>query len=96
MAHVGFDGLMLWCFGAQKVMKEKSVLAERLKGAEGGRKRLTTEALTREEGRAALEVEMQRLTKSKGQSEQGLRDKEEQVRKQQKAQKASLCLPHTF
>lgn len=69
----------------QKVMKEKSVLAERLKGAEGGRKRLTTEALSREELRVALEVEVQRLTKTKGLADQGLRDKEEQVGAQNRA-----------
>ncbi|KAH9297298.1 hypothetical protein KI387_028980, partial [Taxus chinensis] len=70
----------------KRVMKEKNALAERLKNAEAARKRfdeelkrLATEKITREEVRQSLEDEVQRLTQTVGQTEGGLREKEEQV-----------------
>jgi septal ring factor EnvC (AmiA/AmiB activator) len=67
-------------------MKEKNVLAERLKSAESARKRFdedikryATESITREEIRQSLEDEIRRLTQTVGQTEGGLREKEEQV-----------------
>lgn len=70
----------------QRVMKEKNVLAERLKNAELARKRFdeelkrfATETVTREEVRQSLEDEVRRLTQTVGQTEGGLREKEEQV-----------------
>lgn len=70
----------------QRVMKEKNVLAERLKSAESARKRFdeelkrfATETVTREEVRQSLEDEVRRLTQTVGQTEGGLREKEEQV-----------------
>lgn len=67
-------------------MKEKNALAERLKSAESARKkfdeelkRLATENVTREEVRLSLEDEVRRLTQTVGQTEGGLREKEEQV-----------------
>lgn len=67
-------------------MKEKNVLAERLKNAELARKRFdeelkrfATETVTREEVRQSLEDEVRRLTQTVGQTEGGLREKEEQV-----------------
>ncbi|XP_073389362.1 uncharacterized protein [Physcomitrium patens] len=70
----------------KRVMKEKNALAERLKGAESARKRFdedikryATESVTREEFRQSLEDEVRRLTQTVGQTEGGLREKEEQV-----------------
>ncbi|BBN19328.1 hypothetical protein MPTK1_8g09710 [Marchantia polymorpha subsp. ruderalis] len=70
----------------KRVMKEKNVLAERLKSAESARKRFdeelkrfATETVTREEVRQSLEDEVRRLTQTVGQTEGGLREKEEQV-----------------
>ncbi|CAM6084873.1 unnamed protein product [Calypogeia fissa] len=70
----------------KRVMKEKNVLAERLKNAELARKRFdeelkrfATETVTREEVRQSLEDEVRRLTQTVGQTEGGLREKEEQV-----------------
>lgn len=67
-------------------MKEKNALAERLKTAESARKRFdeeikryATESVTREEIRQSLEDEVRRLTQTVGQTEGGLREKEEQV-----------------
>ncbi|KAJ7566029.1 hypothetical protein O6H91_02G085600 [Diphasiastrum complanatum] len=70
----------------KRVMKEKNALAERLKNAELARKRFdeelkryATETVTREEVRQSLEDEVRRLTQTVGQTEGGLREKEEQV-----------------
>lgn len=70
----------------QRVMKEKNALAERLKTAESARKRFdeeikryATESVSREELRQSLEDEVRRLTQTVGQTEGGLREKEEQV-----------------
>ncbi|MCO5581700.1 hypothetical protein L7F22_035589 [Adiantum nelumboides] len=70
----------------KRVMKEKNALAERLKNAEAARKRFdeelkrfATETVTREEVRQSLEDEVRRLTQTVGQTEGGLREKEEQV-----------------
>ncbi|XP_024360999.1 uncharacterized protein [Physcomitrium patens] len=70
----------------KRVMKEKNALAERLKTAESARKRFdedikryATESVTREEIRQSLEDEVRRLTQTVGQTEGGLREKEEQV-----------------
>jgi septal ring factor EnvC (AmiA/AmiB activator) len=70
----------------QRVMKEKNMLAERLKNAESARKRFdedikryANESVTREEIRQSLENEVRRLTQTVGQTEGGLREKEEQV-----------------
>ncbi|KAH7443293.1 hypothetical protein KP509_02G028800 [Ceratopteris richardii] len=70
----------------KKVMKEKNALAERLKSAEAARKqfdeelkRFATETVTREEVRQSLEDEVRRLTQTVGQTEGGLREKEEQI-----------------
>lgn len=67
-------------------MKEKNTLAERLKNAEAARKRFdeelkrfATETTTREEVRQGLEDEVRRLQQTVGQTEGGLREKEEQV-----------------
>lgn len=71
---------------SKKVMKEKSALAERLKGAEAARKRFdeelkrcATEKVTREEIRQSLEEEVRRLTQTVGQTEGEKREKEAQV-----------------
>lgn len=73
-----------WLF--QRVMKEKNVLAERLKSAEAARKRFdeelkrfATENVTREEIRKSLEDEVRRLQQTVGQTEGEKREKEEQV-----------------
>ncbi|KAH7433467.1 hypothetical protein KP509_07G070900 [Ceratopteris richardii] len=70
----------------KRAVKEKNALAERLKSAEGARrqfdeeqKRFATETITREEIRQSLEDEVRRLTQTVGQTEGGLREKEEQV-----------------
>lgn len=70
----------------QRVMKEKSVLAERLKNAEAARKRFdeelkrfATENVSREEIRKSLEDEVRRLKQTVGQTEEEKREKEEQV-----------------
>jgi predicted nuclease with TOPRIM domain len=67
-------------------MKEKNVLAERLKTAETSRqkfdeemKRFTSETVGKEELRKSLENEVRRLNSRMGQTETGLREKEEQV-----------------
>lgn len=67
-------------------MKEKNALAERLKNAEGARKRFdeelkryATENVSREEIRQSLEDEVRRLTQTVGQTEGEKREKEEQV-----------------
>lgn len=67
-------------------MKEKNVLAERLKSAEAARKRFdeelkrfATENVTREEIRKSLEDEVRRLQQTVGQTEGEKREKEEQV-----------------
>lgn len=67
-------------------MKEKNVLAERLKNAEVARKRFdeelkrfATENVTREEIRKSLEDEVRRLTQTVGQTAEEKREKEEQV-----------------
>ena len=69
-------------------MKEKNALAERLKNAEVARKRFDEElkrfandTVTHEEVRQSLEDEVRRLTQTIGQTEGGLREKEEQVRR---------------
>ena len=71
---------------SQRVMKEKNALTERLKSAEGARKRFdeelkrfATENVTREEIRQSLEDEVRRLTQTVGQTEGEKREKEEQV-----------------
>jgi predicted nuclease with TOPRIM domain len=68
------------------VVKEKNALAERLKSAEAARKRFdeelkrfATETVTREEVRQSLENEVKRLRQTVGQTEGGLREKEEQI-----------------
>lgn len=70
----------------KRVVKEKNALAERLKNAEAARKRFdeelkrfTTETISGEEVRQSLEDEVRRLTQTVGQTEGGLREKEEQV-----------------
>ncbi|KAF3779789.1 Ubiquitin carboxyl-terminal hydrolase 13 [Nymphaea thermarum] len=70
----------------KRVVKEKNALAERLKNAEAARKRFdeelkrfATETVTREEVRQSLEDEVQRLTKTVGQTEGEKREKEEQI-----------------
>lgn len=67
-------------------MKEKNVLAERLKTAETSRqkfdeemKRVTSETVGKDELRKTLENEVRRLNSRMGQTETGLREKEEQV-----------------
>ena len=70
----------------QRVVKEKNALAERLKSAESARKRFdeelkrfATETVTREEVRQSLENEVKRLRQTVGQTEGGLREKEDQI-----------------
>eukprot|EP01018_Ginkgo_biloba_P001927 Gb_20787 [translate_table: standard] len=70
----------------KRVVKEKNALAERLKYAEaahkrfdGDLKRFATETVSREELRQSLENEVRRLTETVGQTEGGLREKEEQL-----------------
>lgn len=70
----------------QKVTKEKNTLAERLKNAEGSRKRFddelkryAAETQTREEIRKSLENEVRRLTQTVGQTEGEKKEKEEQI-----------------
>eukprot|EP00898_Chlorokybus_atmophyticus_P004102 jgi/Chlat1/4693/Chrsp3S05628 len=72
----------------KRVMKEKHVLAERLKSAEAARKRFdeelkrfASENVGREEVRLSLENEVRRLRDEVGQSEGGLREKEQQVQR---------------
>lgn len=67
-------------------MKEKNVLAERLKNAEVARKRFdeelkrfATENVTREEIQKSLEDKVRQLTQTVGQTEEEKREKEEQV-----------------
>lgn len=70
----------------KRVVKEKNALAERLKSAEAARKRFdeelkrfATETISGEELRQSLEDEVLRLTQTVGQTEGGLREKEQQV-----------------
>lgn len=70
----------------KRVVKEKNALAERLKSAESARKRFdeelkrfATETVTREEVRQSLENEVKRLRQTVGQTEGGLREKEDQI-----------------
>lgn len=70
----------------KRLVKEKNALAERLKNAEAARKRFdeelkrfATETISGEEVRQSLEDEVRRLTQTVGQTEGGLREKEEQV-----------------
>jgi predicted nuclease with TOPRIM domain len=74
------------CYVLQKVTKEKTTLAERLKNAEASRKRLddelkryAAETQTREEIRKSLENEVRRLTQTVGQTEGEKKEKEEQI-----------------
>lgn len=70
----------------KRVVKEKNALAERLKSAEAARKRFdeelkrfATETVTREEVRQSLENEVKHLRQTVGQTEGGLREKEDQI-----------------
>ncbi|KAH9300653.1 hypothetical protein KI387_012236, partial [Taxus chinensis] len=72
----------------KRVVKEKNYLAERLKNAESARKRFDeekkrfeTETVSRDEVRQSLEDEIQRLRQTVGQTEGGLREKEEQIKR---------------
>ena len=84
--HIKCHNSFLGFRSAQKVVKEKNALAERLKNAEAARKRFdeelkrfATENVTREEIRQSLEDEVRRLTQTVGQTEGEKREKEEQV-----------------
>lgn len=81
--------MLLCCFDCallQRVMKEKNVLAERLKSAEAARKRfdeelkrIATENVSREEVRQSLEDEIRRLRRTVGETEGEKREKEDQI-----------------